>query len=396
MGVRQQSKHELAAAVQRRYLRASRAEKGQILDEFVAATGYHRKRAIRLLRHGPPPVRSGHGGRPRVCTAVVGGALRQCAEASDWLCGKRLAPFLDELVPALEAEGVLHVTPAVRTALLGLSAATIDRRLRPFRLARQPHGRSTTKPGTLLKQQIPVHTATPWEEERLGFVEIDLVGHCGVSTQGHYLHTLTVTDVATGWTECVGVAGKGQLGVCAALQAVRARLPFAVLGIDSDNGSEFLNAHLLGYCQREQLTFTRSRPYWKNDQAHVEQKNWSVVRRLLGYDRYSSPEALEALTAVYALLRLWTNHWQPVLKLIDKERIGAHVTKRYDGAKTPYQRVLAAGILSPAARAALEVEHGQWGPVALRQALDQAVDHFWTRREPGRATPAAAGVAAVG
>lgn len=222
------------------------------------------------------------------------------------------------------------------------------------------------------------------------------MGHCGVSTEGHYLHTLTVTDVATGWTECVGVAGKGQLGVCAALQAVRARLPFAMLGIDSDTGSEFLNAHLLGYCQREQLTFTRSRPYWKNGQAHVEQKNWSVVRRLLGYDRYSSPEALEALTAVYALLRLWTNHWQPVLKLIGKERIGAHVTKRYDGAKTPYQRVLAAGILSPAARAALEVEHGQWGPVALRQALDQAVDHFWTRREPGRATPPAAGVAAVG
>lgn len=263
--MRQQSKHELAAAVQRRYLRASRAEKGQILDEFVAATGYHRKRAIQLLRHGPPPERTGHGGRPRVYSTVAVGALRQCAEASHWLCGKRLAPFLEQLVPALGVEGVLRVTPEVRRALLGLSAATIDRRLRPFRLARQPHGPSTTKPGTLLRQQIPVHTAARWEDERLGFVEIDLVDHRGLSTEGHYLNTLTVTDVATGWTECVGVAGKGQLGVCTALQDGRARLPFPLLGINSDNGSECLNAHLLGYCQREQRTFTRSRPYWKND-----------------------------------------------------------------------------------------------------------------------------------
>jgi hypothetical protein len=395
MGVRQQSKHELAAALQGRYLRASRQEKGRILDEFVAATGYHRKRAIRLLRHGPPPVRRGHGGRPRVCSPLVVGALRQCAEASDWLCGKRLAPFLAELVPALEAEGVLRVTPAVRTALLGLSAATIDRRLRPFRLARQPHGQATTKPGTLLKQQIPVHTYTPWDEQRLGFVEVDLVAHCGLSTDGQYLNTLTVTDVATGWTEGVGVAGKGQASVCGALQAVRERLPFPLLGIDSDNGSEFLNAHLLRYCQTEQLTFTRSRPYWKNDQAHVEQKNWSVVRRLLGYDRYSSPEALEALNTVYALLRLWTNHWQPVLKLVGKERIGARVHKQYDVAQTPYQRVLATQRLSPEAAARLQAEHTQWGPVALRQALDQAVERFWTLRERGPAALAAAGAAAV-
>lgn len=394
MGVRQQSKHELVEALQGRYRRASRAEKGRILDEVVAATGYHRKRAIRLLRQGPPPARTGHGGRPRVYSARVVGALRQCAEASGWLCGKRLAPFLGELVPALEAEGALRLEPGVRTALLGLSAATIDRRLRPFRLARQPHGQGTTKPGTLLKQQIPVHTFTPWDEQRLGFVEIDLVAHCGLSTEGHYLHTLTLTDVATGWTECVGVADKGQLAVCAALQTVRARLPFALLGIDSDNGSEFLNAHLLRYCRAEQLTFTRSRPYWKNDQAHVEQKNWSVVRRLLGYDRYARPEALEALNAVYALLRVWTNHWQPVLKLVGKQRVGAKVTKRYDTAQTPYRRVLASGALSPAAQAALEAEHAQGGPVALRAALQQALERFWGLHEPSRAARTVAAAAA--
>jgi hypothetical protein len=165
-----------------------------------------------------------------------------------------------------------------------MSAATIDRRLRPFRLQAR-HGLSTTKPGTLLKQQVPVQTYTPWDEQRMGFVEIDLVAHCGPSTAGHYVNTLTVTDVATGWTECAGVWGKGQAAVRAALEQIRARLPFPLLGSDSDNGSEFLNAHLVRWCEQEQLTFTRSRPYWKNDQAHVEQKNWSVVRRLLGYDR---------------------------------------------------------------------------------------------------------------
>ena len=203
---------------------------------------------------------------------VVVGALRVVAEASDWLCGKRLAPFLPELVAALQAEGILIVESAICDRLLAMSAATIDRRLRPFRVQIRPHGLSTTKPGTLLKQQVPVQTYTPWEEQRPGFVEIDLVAHCGTSTAGHYLNTLTVTDIATTWTECVGVWGKGQAAVFAGLELVCERLPFPLLGIDSDNGSEFLNAQLVRYCEQEQITFTRSRPYWKNDQAHVEQK----------------------------------------------------------------------------------------------------------------------------
>ena len=305
MGVRQQSKHELVEAQRLRYLKAGREEKGRILDEFVEGTGYSRKWAVELLRHGPPPARAGHGGRPRIYSAVVVGGLRVAAEASDWLCGKRLAPFLAEFVPALEAEGVLRLEPVERGLLIAMKAATIDRRLQPFRSQLRPHGLSTTKPGTLLKQQIPVRTFTPWEEERPGFVEIDLVAHCGTSTAGHYLNTLTVTDVATGWTECMGVWGKGQAGVFAALKQVRERLPFPLLGIDSDNGSEFLNDQLLRYCEAEGLTFTRSRPYWKNDQAHVEQKNWSVVRRQLGYGRYESQEALAQLNAVYRLLGPW-------------------------------------------------------------------------------------------
>jgi hypothetical protein len=377
MSVRQQSKHELVSAQRTRYRRAGRAEKGQILDEFVAATGYHRKHALRLFRQGPPAPRAGHGGRPRQYDAGVIGALREVAEASDWLCGKRLAPFLGELVPALEREGALAVEPAVRERLVRMSAASIDRHLRPFRLQRRPSGLSTTKPGSLLKQQVPVHTYTPWDEQRPGFVEIDLVAHCGTTTAGFYLNTLTVTDVATGWTECVGVWGKGQAAVFAALEQARARLPVPLLGIDSDNGPEFLNAHLVRWCAQETVTFTRSRPYWKNDQAHVEQKNWSIVRRLLGYDRYESEAALAALQAVYEALHLWINHWQPVLKLIAKEREGAKVRKRYDTARTPYQRVQAWAGLPAEAAPRLQAEHAGRGPRALWRQVDAARDALW-------------------
>jgi hypothetical protein len=373
MRVKQASKHELAGAVRERYLRADRRGKAAILDEFVASTGYHRKAAIRLLRQGPPPKRQGHGGRPRRYSSVVVGALRVAAEVSGWLCGKRLAPFLEELVPALEAERALALSDDDRAVLVAMSPATVDRRLAPFRRQLRPHGRGTTKPGTLLKQQIPVHTYTPWEEERAGFLEIDLVAHCGTTTAGHYLNTLVATDVATGWTECEAIWGKGQVAVVEALEQIRDRLPFPLLGLDSDNGSEFLNALLLRWCTAQRLTFTRSRPYWKNDQAHVEQKNWSVVRKLIGYDRYESREALAALQAVYVPLRLWTNHWQPALKLVGKERDGARVRKRYDTARTPYRRALAATDLTATARHRLDDEHAASGPVALRRRLDDAI-----------------------
>src|SRR5215204_4733125 len=373
MRVKQASKHELAGAVRGRYLRADRRGKAAMLDEFVASTGYHRKAAIRLLRQGPPPPRQGHGGRPRAYSSVVVGALRVAAEVSGWLCGKRLAPFLAELVPALEAERALALSDEDRAALVAMSPATVDRRLAPFRRQLRPHGRGTTKPGTLLKQQIPVHTYTPWEEERAGFLEIDLVAHCGTTTAGHYLNTLVATDVATGWTECEAIWGKGQVAGVEALEQIRDRLPFPLLGLDSDNGSEFLNALLLRWCTAQRLTFTRSRPYWKNDQAHVEQKNWSVVRKPIGYDRYESREALAALQAVYVPLRLWTNHWQPALKLVGKERDGARVRKRYDTARTPYRRALAATDLTATARHRLDDEHAASGPVALRRRLDDAI-----------------------
>ena len=381
MSVRQQSKHELAVALRTRYLKATREEKGQLLDEFVVTTGYHRKWACRLLRHGPPEANGKGGGRPKKYSSVLIGALRRVVELSGWICGKRLAPFLRELVPALEDEGVLRLEGEVREQLIGMSAATIDRRLRLFKLQKRPSGYTTTKPGSLLKQQIPVHTHTPWEEQRPGYVEIDLVAHCATSTAGHYLNTLNVVDVSSGWTEPIGVWGKGQAGVFAALEQVRERLPFPLLGIDSDNGSEFLNDHLLRYCRAEKITFTRSRPYWKNDQAHVEQKHWSVVRKLIGYDRYESEAALGQLNRVYDLLRLWVNHWQPLLKLVGKERNGGKLTKRYDIAQTPYRRVLVAGVLSQQPLVLLEKEHASWGPASLRMQIEVEIEALWSLRE---------------
>jgi hypothetical protein len=398
MAVQRQSKHEYVARVQGRYLKATKAEKHRLLAEVIEVTGYGRRHALRLLRHGrfPDPKlaelgavpggrRGGRGarppGRPRVYSSVVVGALRTAAEASGWLCGKRLAPFLAELVPALEAEGELRLAPDDRALLLGMSARTIDRRLRPFRLVRDPknwHGLGTTKPGTLLKSQVPVRTYTPWEDQRPGFLEIDLVAHCGTTTEGFYLNTLVGTDVATGWTECVAVWGKSQRAVFAGLETSRERLPMPLVGLDSDNGSEFLNAHLVRFCTREEITFTRSRPYWKNDQAHVEQKNWSVVRKLIGYGRYETREALAQLNRVYELLRVWTNFWQPSLKLIAKARdqTTGKSRKKYDAAQTPYRRLLASGVLSEAQRHALAATFAAYGPMALRRQLASAVERL--------------------
>jgi len=409
MGVQRQSKREYMARMQGRYVQATKRERGQLLDEVQAVTGYHRRHAVRVLRHGRFPTPNlaalvavqglaspgteehrGHAttgkggrrlGRPRVYSPVVVGALRTVAEASGWLCGKRLAPFLSELVPALEAEGELRLVAEDHAQLLAMSAATIDRRLRLFRLQRDPrnwHGLGTTKPGSLLKNQVPIQTYTPWEDQRPGFLEIDLVAHCGTTTEGFYLHTLVSTDVATGWTECVGVWGKSQRSVFAGLETSRERLPMPLLGLDSDNGSEFLNAHLVRFCTEEEITFTRSRPYWKNDQAHVEQKNWSVVRKLIGYGRYESREALVQLNRVYELLRVWTNFWQPSLKLVAKERddITGKAKKTYDAAQTPYRRLLASGALTAEQERTLAATYTACGPMALRRQLAAAVEQL--------------------
>lgn len=373
----QRSKREMIEAIRPRYLKASRAGKEQILDEFVATTGYHRKYAIRILKHGPKPKGLKKPGRHRVYQGEVVQALERIWEVCGRICSKRLQPFLPEMVSVLERWGELSLLPETRALLLGMSRATIDRCLKRARFTPAQHGRSTTKPGSLLKKAISVRTFTPWDEEQPGFEEIDLVAHCGETTEGIYLNTLTSVDLATGWTEILGLANKTQAAVSQAITELRQRLPFALLGIDSDNGSEFINDTLYRYCQAEQITFTRSRPYQKNDQAHVEQKNWSVVRHTIGYDRLETAEELALLRSIYLDLRLYINFFQPVMKLIGKEKVDDKIVRKYDQAQTPFRRVLALESISVEVKGRLIAQYMQLNPVALRASIDAKVAQLW-------------------
>jgi hypothetical protein len=273
------------------------------------------------------------------------------------------------------------MTAEIEGQLCQMSPSTIDRLLHPWRRIGGRRPFTTTKPGSLLKSSIPIRTFADWQEDRSGFLEVDLVSHCGESSEGFYLTTLSTVDVASGWSECVGVWGKGQERVGGAVHRVRQRLPFPLLGLDSDNGSEFINQHIFAYCQREKITFTRSRSYKKNDSCHVEQKNWSVVRRLVGYDRYSSRAALEALNRVYDLLRLYVNFFQPVMKLVIKTRHGAKVHKVYDMARTPYQRLLEAGIVTEAKRQELAAIYYHLNPVLLLRQINENLESLWNLAE---------------
>jgi hypothetical protein len=380
--VRRSSRYEYARAIAARYRRAGKREKGRILDEFCAATGYHRKYALGLLKR--PPVATGGSGprraRPRLCGPAEMGLLRACWELTDGICSKRLAPFLGELVERLAACDALpdEASPAVRARVARLSPATIDRRLRPERARWPRRGRGTTKPGTLLKGQVPLKTFADWNGTVPGFLEVDLVAHCGASGAGEFLLTLSTVDVATGWASCIGVQNKGEYAIFEALCQLRAGLPFPLLGIDSDNGSEFLNHSLVRYCQQERITFTRSRPYRKEDTCHIEQKNWSVVRRLVGYARFERA-ALGRLNRLYALARDYVNFFQPVLKLVEKQRDGARVTKRYDRAQTPYRRLLAAGVLGPETRIQLAARYAALHPIRLKLDVEAAQQALYSR-----------------
>ena len=370
--------------MKQRYGKAGRAERGRLLDEVVTVTGYHRKSVVRRL--GAPGSGSGGGGRrgrPRAYGPPVVAALRQVWEVADRPCGRRLAPFLAELVERLEAWEELRLPGEVAAALGAMSASTIDRLLRPAkeRGQRRPWT-SGTKPGSLLKAAIPIRTFGEWGHPPPGHLEVDLVAHCGESTEGFYLTTLTGVDLATGWVVCRGVWGKGQDRVGAAVHAMAGALPFALVDLHADNGGEFINRHLHAYCQRQGITFTRSRPYRKNDNAHVEQKNWTAVRRLVGYDRYASRAALERLQEVHRLAVLYQNFFQPMRKLVHKRRNGAKVQRLYDTAKTPYQRLLACAVLTPAAQEALRRRYASLNPVRLKAQLDAALEALWATAEP--------------
>lgn len=277
----------------------------------------------------------------------------------------------------LERCGELKLSPGTKELLLHISRSSIDRCLAPARF-NKPHGLSTTKPGVLLKKNIPVRTFADWNEDKPGFMEVDLVAHCGESVAGQFLNTLTCTDLCTGWTETIALPKRSQESVCTAIDAMRRELPFDLLGIDSDNGSEFINDLLYHYCLNGKITFARSRPYKKNDQAHVEQKNWSVVRHVVGYDRLESDVQYALLKSIYQDLRLYVNFFQPVLKLIDKERIGNKVICKYDTARTPYQRVLEREEVPLARKAHLLNVYLRLNPAELRRRIDEKVAQLWS------------------
>jgi hypothetical protein len=303
-----------------------------------------------------------------------------------------------ELLTVLERHNELHCEQQTRAKLLRISAATIDRLLKPERRKYELRGRSRTKPGTLLKHQIPIRTFSEWDEQQPGFVEVDLVGHDGGLATGDYCQTLDMTDVATTWTETMAVKNKAQVWVFEALKNLRKNLPFPLLGLDSDNGSEFINQQLKRYCEAQKLTFTRSRPYRKNDNCFVEQKNYSVVRRAVGYQRYDMDQQLQLLNELYATLRLYTNFFQPTMKLQSKQRLGSKVSKKYDLAQTPYQRVLAAPQLAKQKKLQLRAKYETLNPAALKRKITRLQERLLkttaaAKRLPARArrsSPAAA------
>jgi hypothetical protein len=372
----QRSKKEYLEAIQPRYKKATKAEKQQILDEFVNTTGYHRKYAIRILNKWVRRKQPKKPGPKKIYQGEVVIVLEQIWEICGRICSRRLHPFLPEMLRVLERNNDLQLSVEVKTLLLSMSRSSIDRCLGPAH-REHPHGLSTTKPGTLLKKSIPVRTFTPWDEEKPGFLEIDLVAHCGPSAAGEFVNTLTCVDISTGWVECLAILTRNKQTVFEAIKIMRTRLPFALLGIDSDNGSEFINDLLFQYCLYQEITFTRSRPYHKNDQAHVEQKNWSIVRRLIGYDRFESEAEYAFLHSIYEDLRLYTNFFQPVLKLISKETVDNKKIKRYDTATTPYLRVLASKNVPLEVKARLTNLYVQLNPVKLRTSIDRKVNLLW-------------------
>ncbi len=368
------TRDELIAAVINRYGAGDRGEKTRILDEFVAVTGFHRKHALRLLG-GRVPCRSAARPGRRIYGGDVREALILVWEASDRVCGKRLKPLIPILVEAMERHGHLKLTPAVSAPLLAMSAATIDRALREVR---EKAGRTRRRPApsSAIRRSIPVRTFSDWRDPPPGFVEADLVAHSGPSTRGSFVQTLVLTDIATGWTECAPLLVREQRLLSEVLTELRKLLPFDLLGFDTDNDSVFMNETVRDYCLEAGIEFTRCRPYRKNDQAFVEQKNGAVVRKIAGYRRFEGLTAAAALARLYASVRLFVNFFQPSFKLSGKERDGAKVLKRYHAPATPCQRVLADPRTPEEVRVRLRSLQSSLDPVRLLSEMRAAQQHL--------------------
>ena len=370
------SRKEYVEAIVERYQKAGRKEKRQILDEFCRICGYHRKHAIRRLsqaRHRKrarrKPGRASRYNKPEILEVLRG--IWSCAH---YPCSKRLKAILGVWVePYEQTFGTL--APWVKAAVAQISPATLDRLLTQARLRVQRKGLSTTKPGTLLKHHIPIKT-NQWDETRPGFLEADTVAHCDASMAGQFVFSLDVTDIATGWTEQRAIWGKGERGVLEQLVSIEAALPFALLGFDCDNGTEFLQWHLVRYFQERAhpVQFTRSRPYKKDDNAHVEQKNWTHIRQWLGYQRFEDPRLVELLNDLYTTeWRLLHNFFLPSAKLQSKQRIRSKIIKVHDDPKTPYQRILDSAQIPQGTKDTLTALYQTLSPFHLRKLIDAKI-----------------------
>jgi len=373
--VSRQGRWEYLKAIYPRYQQATRPEKRQILDECCRVTRYHRKSALRLL-NGPPPVRPPQRPRRRGLTYSVRviQVLAAIWRAAGYPWSVRLQALLPLWLPW--ARPRFRLTPALEAQLLQLSARQMDRRLAPYRRPGRAGRYGGTKPGNLLKHQVPLRTDR-WDVTVPGFTEIDLVAHCGDSSDGEFAHSLNLTDIQPPWVETRAVLGRGQHAVRAALAEMREILPFRLQGIDSDHGSEFINRHLIRSWEEQAIQFTRGRPDQKDDNAHIEQKNWTHVRRLLGYARYAAPAAVAAMNALYRQeLRLFQNLFLPSVKLVRKVRVGARIRRVYDRPQTPFERVQACPEADPRQVARLTALRAQHDPFALAEAIDRKLDHL--------------------
>jgi hypothetical protein len=380
------AKQEYVQAIYHRYRGARRPEKQRILDEFCQVTGHHRKHAIRLLNSPAPGAARPPRHRDTRYSPAVIDALRDIWEAAGYPWSVRLKALLPLWLPW--AQRRLRLRPGVAAQLCRISPRQMERRLAPHRRAIRKRLYGRTKPGTLLKHHIPLKTDR-WDVSIPGFTEIDLVAHCGSLGEGEFVHSLNLTDIHTTWGETAAVLGKSQIAVQTALDELRQALPFRLRGIDSDNGSEFINQHLYDYSQAQEIQFTRGRPYKKDDNAHIEQKNWTHVRKLLGYLRYDSPAAQAAIHALYRHeLRLLQNMFLPSVKLLAKERVGARVRRRYDAPRTPLERVLACPEIAPDVAAQLQRQRDRLDPFALAATIECKLERIFALANPHHRPPA--------
>lgn len=369
------SRREYIMRLKPRYLKASKEARSKMLDECVKMTGLNRKHLIAVLSakvdlHNK--VTRKRKARTHVYDKRFVVVLKKIWEIMDYPCGARLKPVLPEMIEKLVAFKELVISEEMRTKLLRVSRSSIDEKLRHSRVEARRRIQGTTRPGSLLKSQIPIRTSS-WEESKIGFCELDTVAHCGDSGAGEFANTLDITDILTGWTEQEVFLGKAEKRVVSGLNLIKERAPFSLKGIDPDNGSEFINWNLYRYCMERTIEFTRGRPYKKNDNAHIEQKNWTHVRQVYGYERIEKQEIVDLMNDLNRNeLRLYKNFLQPTMKLIDKKRVGQHhekIKRVYDIPKSPYQRVLLCDEVSTETKQTLKTVYASLNPAELRRTI---------------------------